>query len=102
MDHVGREELELEDVRLAIQSQVNHTFTEPPSVEYLLELGSQKNANNFNLPEKTRVLLPPAQHCLTAPNYQLDVKKKRQRLNEEEPQPIEQENSNTEDEQLQD
>jgi hypothetical protein len=83
MEHVGREELELEDIRLAIQQQVHNSFTEPPSVEYLLELGSQRNQQPFSLADKNRVLLPPAHHCLTAQNYQLNVRKK-QRLNEDE------------------
>lgn len=80
----SRKELELEDVRLAIQSKVNYSFTEPPSVEYLLELANQKNATGFLIPEKPRVMLPPAAHCLTAENYQLDVKRKRKRLSSEE------------------
>ena len=33
MEHSGRPELDLEDIRLAIQSRVNYSFTEPPPVE---------------------------------------------------------------------
>lgn len=33
MDHAGRSDLDLEDIRLAIQSRVNHSYTEPPPVE---------------------------------------------------------------------
>ena len=33
MDHASRTDLDLEDVRLAIQTRVNHSYTEPPPVE---------------------------------------------------------------------
>ncbi|KAL0482728.1 transcription initiation factor TFIID subunit 9B [Acrasis kona] len=89
-DHSGRDELELEDIRLAIQSKVNYNYTSPPSVEYLLELANHRNTNTFLIPEKPRVLLPPAHHCLAAENYQLDVKsRKRQKLSDEDLAPLE-------------
>ena len=33
MDHASRSDLDLEDIRLAIQTRVNHSYTEPPPVE---------------------------------------------------------------------
>ena len=33
MDHASRNDLDLEDIRLAIQSRVNNSYTEPPPVE---------------------------------------------------------------------
>jgi len=35
-EHAGHEELTLEDVRLAIQAKVTHSFTSPPSREVRL------------------------------------------------------------------
>jgi len=48
-----------QDVRLAIQSRVNFSFTQPPPRELLLELAQKKN--NLPLPiipDKLGVLLP--------------------------------------------
>ncbi len=72
MRHSGRQDLNLEDVRLAIQSRVNYSFTDPPPIEFLLEVANKKNAESFGfIPERPSVLLPPPQHCLTEINYQL-------------------------------
>ncbi|KAG2377379.1 hypothetical protein C9374_009290 [Naegleria lovaniensis] len=70
MDHAGRSDLDLEDVRLSIQSRVNHSYTEPPPVEFLLEVANQKNSQPILLPKKPRVLLPPQHLCLANRNYQ--------------------------------
>lgn len=47
-EHSGKGVLDLEDVRLAIQSRVNYSFTSPPPREVMLELAQRKN--NIPLP----------------------------------------------------
>ncbi|KAF9172956.1 Transcription initiation factor TFIID subunit 9 [Mortierella sp. AD011] len=71
-EHAGRTEVGLEDVKLAIQGRVNHSFTSPPPKEFLLELAEEKN--KVPLPiiqEKYGIRLPHERHCLTAVNFQL-------------------------------
>src|SRR5689334_22734422 len=65
--HAGKppSALNLEDVRLAIQSRVNYSFTQPPPREFLLELAQTKNTGPLPfLPApstvKKGVRLPPA------------------------------------------
>jgi transcription initiation factor TFIID subunit 9B len=70
-EHSGRQDLDLEDVRLAIQSRVNYSFTEPPPEEFLLEVANAKNSKPLLIPENPCVMLPPEEHCLTATNYQI-------------------------------
>ncbi|KAK3834510.1 MAG: transcription initiation factor TFIID subunit 9-like protein [Linnemannia gamsii] len=71
-EHAGRTEVGLDDVRLAIQGRVNHSFTSPPPKEFLLELAEEKNRVPLPLiPEKYGIRLPHERHCLTAVNFQL-------------------------------
>jgi transcription initiation factor TFIID subunit 9B len=60
--HAGKppSALDLEDVRLAIQSRVNYSFTQPPPREFLLELSQNKNTIPLPfLPSHKGVRLPP-------------------------------------------
>jgi transcription initiation factor TFIID subunit 9B len=85
MQHAGRTELDLKDIRLAIQSRMNYSFAEPPPIEFLLEVANRKNSENFGfIPEKPEVLLPPAHHCLTEVNYQLQTRRQKQQVEERE------------------
>lgn len=43
-DHASKSTLDLEDVRLAIQSRVNYSFTQPPPRDFLLEMAQSKNS----------------------------------------------------------
>ncbi|KAF9145062.1 Transcription initiation factor TFIID subunit 9 [Mortierella sp. GBA39] len=71
-EHAGRTDVGLDDVRLAIQGRVNHSFTSPPPKEFLLELAEEKNRVPLPLiPEKYGIRLPHERHCLTAVNFQL-------------------------------
>ncbi|KAF9208591.1 Transcription initiation factor TFIID subunit 9 [Haplosporangium sp. Z 27] len=71
-EHAGRSEVGLEDVKLAIQGRVNHSFTSPPPKEFLLELAEEKNRVPLPIiPEKYGIRLPHERHCLTAVNFQL-------------------------------
>ncbi|KAG0347099.1 Transcription initiation factor TFIID subunit 9B [Podila humilis] len=71
-EHAGRTDVGLDDVKLAIQGRVNHSFTSPPPKEFLLELAEEKNKVPLPLiPEKYGIRLPQERHCLTAINFQL-------------------------------
>eukprot|EP00164_Ancoracysta_twista_P007421 GFYU01010533.1.p1 GENE.GFYU01010533.1~~GFYU01010533.1.p1 ORF type:complete len:218 (-),score=35.44 GFYU01010533.1:411-1064(-) len=75
-DHAGKSDIDIEDIRLAIQSRVNFTFTQPPSREHLLELANKRNCMPLPvIPKRLGVLLPPEKFCLTSPTYQVNVKK---------------------------
>ncbi|KAG0301581.1 Transcription initiation factor TFIID subunit 9 [Dissophora globulifera] len=71
-EHAGRTDVILDDVKLAIQGRVNHSFTSPPPKEFLLELAEEKNKVPLPLiPEKYGIRLPHERHCLTAVNFDL-------------------------------
>ncbi|KAI9179486.1 Transcription initiation factor TFIID subunit 9 [Blastocladiella emersonii ATCC 22665] len=69
-EHAHRADLSVDDVKLAVQSKVNHAFTAPPPKDFLLELSREKNAMPLPLiPERPGIRLPPKQYTLTAVNY---------------------------------
>ncbi|KAL1919852.1 uncharacterized protein VTP21DRAFT_1783 [Calcarisporiella thermophila] len=71
-EHAEKSKLDVDDVRLAVQGRVNHSFTTPPPKEFLLELAEEKNRTPLPLiPERYGIRLPPERHCLTAINYNL-------------------------------
>ncbi|GBG65720.1 hypothetical protein CBR_g52315 [Chara braunii] len=71
-EHASKSAIDVDDVRLAIQSRVNFSFTQPPPREVLLELA--KARNSIPLPIITQspgIPLPPEQDTLLTPNYQI-------------------------------
>ncbi|KAF7727624.1 Transcription initiation factor TFIID subunit 9B [Apophysomyces ossiformis] len=69
-EHANKTDLDLEDIQLAIQGRVNHSFTTPPPKEFLLELAQEKNKAPLPLiPEKYGIRLPPEKYCLTGLNF---------------------------------
>eukprot|EP00741_Cyanophora_paradoxa_P025533 tig00000383_g24639.t1 len=77
MDHAARQNLELDDVRLAIQSKVNQTFTQPPPKELLMDLARARNGQPMPIiPNKNGFHLPDPKFCLLSQNWQWDVKKR--------------------------
>ncbi|XP_062008751.1 transcription initiation factor TFIID subunit 9 [Rosa rugosa] len=77
-DHAGKGAIDCDDIKLAIQSKVNFSFSQPPPREVLLELA--RNRNKIPLPKSISgpgVALPPDQDTLISPNYQLAVPRKR-------------------------
>jgi len=75
--HRSGQKVEIEDLRLAIQSRVNNSFTQPPPRELMLELAADRNSQPLNpVPKRFGVLLPPESMVLGNANYQLgDVAK---------------------------
>ncbi|KAK4373544.1 hypothetical protein RND71_008928 [Anisodus tanguticus] len=76
-EHAGKASIDSDDIKLAIQSKVNFSFSQPPPREVLLELA--RNRNKIPLPKSIAgpgVPLPPEQDTLINPNYQLAIAKK--------------------------
>lgn len=73
-DHAGKSVIDSEDVKLAIQSRLNFSFSQPPPRETLLELARIRNT--VPLPKAISgpgIALPPEQDTLIAQNYQLAI-----------------------------
>ncbi|XP_056168849.1 transcription initiation factor TFIID subunit 9-like isoform X2 [Syzygium oleosum] len=76
-EHAGKGLIDSDDIKLAIQSRVNFTFSQPPPRGVLLELA--KNRNKIPLPRTVAgpgTLLPPELDTLIFPNYQLAIPEK--------------------------
>lgn len=76
-EHAGKAAIDADDVKLAIQSKVNFSFSQPPPREVLLELA--RTRNKVPLPKSIAgpgIPLPPEQDTLISPNYQLAIPKK--------------------------
>ncbi|PON35691.1 Transcription initiation factor [Parasponia andersonii] len=74
-EHAGKAAIDCDDVKLAIQSKVNFSFSQPPPREVLLELA--RSRNKIPLPRSitgpASIPLPPEQDTLISPNYQLAI-----------------------------
>ncbi|CAH8392655.1 unnamed protein product [Eruca vesicaria subsp. sativa] len=76
-EHASKSTIDCDDVKLAIQSKVSFSFSQPPPREVLLELAASKN--KIPLPKSIAgpgIPLPPEQDTLLSPNYQLVIPKK--------------------------
>ncbi|XP_077241835.1 TATA binding protein associated factor 21kDa subunit [Tasmannia lanceolata] len=76
-EHAGKPVMDCDDVKLAIQTKVNISFSQPPPREVLLELA--RSRNKIPLPKSISgpgIPLPPEQDTLISPNYQLVIPKK--------------------------
>uniref|UniRef100_A0A7N0ZUY0 Transcription initiation factor TFIID subunit 9 n=1 Tax=Kalanchoe fedtschenkoi TaxID=63787 RepID=A0A7N0ZUY0_KALFE len=77
-EHAGKTAIDCDDVKLAIQSKVNFSFSQPPPREILLELA--RSRNKIPLPKTIAgpgIPLPPDEDTLISPNYQLVIPQKR-------------------------
>ncbi|KAK9066927.1 hypothetical protein SSX86_014251 [Deinandra increscens subsp. villosa] len=77
-EHAGKPTIDSDDVKLAIQSKVNFSFSQPPPREVLLELARERN--KIPLPRSLGgpgMALPPESDTLISPNYQLAISRKR-------------------------
>ncbi|KAL5579564.1 hypothetical protein UlMin_012006 [Ulmus minor] len=83
-EHAGKTAIDCDDVKLAIQSKVNFSFSQPPPREVLLELA--RSRNKIPLPRSLTgpgIPLPPEQDTLISPNYQLAIPRKQPVQDEE-------------------
>ncbi|KAJ7545439.1 hypothetical protein O6H91_09G119900 [Diphasiastrum complanatum] len=73
-EHAGKSAIDCDDVKLAVQTKVNSSFSQPPPRETLLELARARNS--IPLPKAVGgpgIALPPDQDTLLSPNWQLFV-----------------------------
>ncbi|PKU80267.1 transcription initiation factor TFIID subunit 9 isoform X1 [Dendrobium catenatum] len=77
-EHAGKNNIDPDDVRLAIQSKINLSFSQPPPREVLLELARTRNKTPLpkTIAPPGSIPLPPEQDTLVSPNYQLLIPKK--------------------------
>ena len=76
--HARKKNVDIDDVKLAVQMYTEHNLTSPPTRDVLLEVSSRKNATALPIPKISGGLrLPPDRYCLTACNYKLKPHKKR-------------------------
>ncbi|CAO2832539.1 unnamed protein product [Amaranthus hypochondriacus] len=76
-EHAAKTTIDTDDIKLAIQSKVNFSFSQPPPREVLLEMARTKNKTP--LPKYfggSGIPLPPEEDTLISPNYQLVIPKK--------------------------
>eukprot|EP00124_Ichthyophonus_hoferi_P003428 Ihof_evm4s296 gene=Ihof_evmTU4s296 len=75
-DHAGKQRIDVDDVRLAIQSRVDYSFTGPPPREFMMELAEKRNAVPLPpLKDAFGVHLPPERYWLSTVNYHVAIKK---------------------------
>ncbi|CAG8497790.1 7876_t:CDS:2 [Paraglomus occultum] len=71
-EHASRTDINVSDVKLAIEGRVNYSFTAPPRRDFIYELAKAQNEVPLpSVPERYGLRLPPERHCLTAVNFQI-------------------------------
>ncbi|XP_063967125.1 transcription initiation factor TFIID subunit 9-like [Lytechinus pictus] len=79
--HAGRRDIDVEDIKLAIQTRLDHSFTTPPPREFLMEIAKQKNSSPLPaIKPHNGPRLPPDRYCLSSCNYRLKPPHKRPTL----------------------
>jgi len=76
-NHANKKNIDVEDVKLAIQCRLDHSFTTPPPRDLLMDVSRHKN--NTSLPLIKPYIgpkLPPDRYCLASSNYRLKSLKK--------------------------
>lgn len=80
--HANKKSLDVEDVKLAIQCQLDHSFTTPPPRDLLMEIARHKNNSSLPIIRPTGLRLPPDRYCFSATNYRLKtIKRARSNIN---------------------
>ncbi|KAJ3334083.1 Transcription initiation factor TFIID subunit 9 [Blyttiomyces sp. JEL0837] len=71
-EHAGRNEIDVDDVRLAVEGKISHSFTGVPSHEVLMELAEARNSIPLPpIPDSYGLRLPHERHTLTGVNFQI-------------------------------
>ncbi|KAJ3101137.1 Transcription initiation factor TFIID subunit 9B [Phlyctochytrium bullatum] len=71
-EHASRTTVEIDDIRLAVEGKVAHSFTSTPSKDVLAEMAQQRNAIPLPLlQDKYGLRLPPERNCLTGVNFNI-------------------------------
>ncbi|XP_013421558.1 transcription initiation factor TFIID subunit 9B [Lingula anatina] len=76
-NHAGKKNIDTEDVKLAIQCKLDHSYTTPPPKDLLMEVAKHRNSQSLPLIKPyTGPKLPPDRYCLSSTNYKLKALKK--------------------------
>ncbi|RIB02825.1 transcription initiation factor IID, 31kD subunit-domain-containing protein [Gigaspora rosea] len=71
-EHTGKNDIDDDDIKLAIQGRINHSFIHPPQQEFLTQLAKEQNKEPLpQVPLRYGLRLPPERHCLTALNFKI-------------------------------
>ncbi|CAG8611971.1 17872_t:CDS:2, partial [Racocetra fulgida] len=78
-EHTGKNDIDDDDIKLAIQGRINHSFIHPPQQEvlttqkwFLTQLAKEQNKEPLpQVPLRYGLRLPPERHCLTAMNFKI-------------------------------
>ncbi|KAK3095124.1 hypothetical protein FSP39_010616 [Pinctada imbricata] len=71
-NHASKKSIDTEDVKLAVQCRMDHSFTTPPPKDLLMEVSKHKNGQVLPLIKPyTGLRLPPDRYCLSSTNYKL-------------------------------
>jgi hypothetical protein len=69
-DHAGRKDLDIEDVKVAINTRDAMNLVDPPAREVLQGLARKCNSEPLpNIMERFGVRIPEEKYCLTNANY---------------------------------
>ncbi|KAJ3141461.1 hypothetical protein HK100_006471 [Physocladia obscura] len=75
-EHAGKTDVDADDVRLAVEGKLSHSFTGVPSKEVLSGIAEVKNSAPLPfVSEKLGLRLPPERNSLTGLNFQIIPKK---------------------------
>lgn len=68
--HAGKKSIDSEDIKMAIKSKVDFSFTTTPPRDLLIELSKNKNKNPLPpIKDHSGIRLPPDRFCLHAQNF---------------------------------
>ncbi|XP_037075809.1 transcription initiation factor TFIID subunit 9-like [Pollicipes pollicipes] len=75
--HAKKKNIDLEDVKLAVQMQLDQNYTTPPPRDLLADIARSRNSTPLPLIKpQCGLRLPPDRYCLLATNYKLKQAKK--------------------------
>lgn len=73
-DHADKQQIDVDDIKLAIRSRCNHSFTQPPPRDVTMRLAAERNSIPLPPVSTTAgVALPPKDYQLTAQNYDVVI-----------------------------
>ncbi|KAK3586641.1 hypothetical protein CHS0354_024247 [Potamilus streckersoni] len=77
-NHANKKIIDVDDVKLAVQCRMDHSFTSPPPRDLLMEIARHKNNQQLPLIKPyTGPRLPPDRYCLSSTNYKLASSRKK-------------------------
>ncbi|PVV01799.1 hypothetical protein BB560_003771, partial [Smittium megazygosporum] len=71
-EYAGKNEIDNDDIQLAIQGRTSYSFSSPPDPQFYLQLSKEVNKTPLPLiSEKFGLRLPSEKHTLTGVNFQV-------------------------------